>query len=367
MKTFGDILERNNGFGPGFDFARVFLAISVLLWHVLLMSTGGYQPFISTPAWIYNYSILPMFFGLSGFLVAGSAQRNTLKIFAINRGIRIFPALIVEIALSALILGPIFTNLPLGEYFTNKQFYIYFLNMIALINFKLPGVFLSNPYPGTVNGSLWTVPFEFLCYFAMAFVIVRQFINQPKKLLAFSIFVMVAAIVLQACVDFLPHAALLDKVMKAYIHDGKGSALLPCFLLGALAYTLRYKIPMDWRIFLGCLLVVLIAGIMFGPGSWKNTVLVIVFAPVLIYIVCFVGLLDIPKLPYFSRGDYSYGIYLYGFPIQQALAASSDLFHNPWIMLAGSLAATTAFATFSWHCIESPILRKRKAITAWLS
>ncbi|APO72528.1 acyltransferase 3 family NodX-like protein (plasmid) [Rhizobium gallicum] len=367
MRSFGDVLDKNNGVGPGFDFARVFLALSVLLWHVLLMSRGNYEPLISTPAWIYNYSILPMFFGLSGFLVAGSAQRNSLTVFAVNRGIRIFPALIVEIALSALILGPIFTAYPLTEYFTHPTLYVYFLNMIALVNFKLPGVFLNNPGGQVVNGSLWTVPFEFLCYFVMAFIIVKKIINKPKALLITAFAVMFLATVAQALAHMLPQSFYVEKILNAYIHSGKGPALLPCFLLGAAAFSLRYKIPMDWRLFAGSLLVVLLAGIFFEPASWENTFLVVIFAPVLIYIVCYVGLLQIPRLPYFSKGDYSYGIYLYGFPIQQALVASSEYFKNSWLLLIASVITTVAFASFSWHCIEKPILGQRKKVTAWFT
>ena len=111
--------------------------------------------------------ILPSFFALSGFLVAGSLLRNDLVSFGALRVIRIFPALMAEVIISALIIGPIFTALPLQAYFTDSRFYVYLLNMVGIVHFKLPGVFLDTPAPEVVNAQLWTVPIELQCYVSL--------------------------------------------------------------------------------------------------------------------------------------------------------------------------------------------------------
>jgi peptidoglycan/LPS O-acetylase OafA/YrhL len=85
--SFGTVLDANKGFGPGFDFMRVFLAVSVLGWHSVQVSQGTLAAAQNTPFWFVDYSILPMFFGLSGFLVAGSGQRLSTKNFLVNRGL----------------------------------------------------------------------------------------------------------------------------------------------------------------------------------------------------------------------------------------------------------------------------------------
>jgi len=91
MKSIGAVLDDSRGLGKGFDFLRLALALGVASYHIIQISTGTKE--FHGPADVLVYGILIMFFGLSGFLIAGSAQRLTLKNFLINRGLRIFPAL----------------------------------------------------------------------------------------------------------------------------------------------------------------------------------------------------------------------------------------------------------------------------------
>ena len=178
MRSIGNVLKESRGIGPGFDFLRVALAFSVLFYH----EPGS---FTATPhindgpiESMIGRCILPMFFGLSGFLITGSALRLKLPDFLINRGMRIFPALCVEIMLSALIIGPIFTKLSLFQYFTSRSTYHYFTNIVGLINYALPGVFYQNP-TSTINISLWTIPFELGCYGLMSIFIIFKILRFP--------------------------------------------------------------------------------------------------------------------------------------------------------------------------------------------
>jgi peptidoglycan/LPS O-acetylase OafA/YrhL len=86
------------------------------------------------------------------------------------RAIRIFPALFVEVILSALILGPLVTTLPPQLYFSDPLFFNYLLNAIGDVHFLLPGVFADNPWPRVVNGQLWTIPYELYCYCAISII-----------------------------------------------------------------------------------------------------------------------------------------------------------------------------------------------------
>ncbi len=108
----------------GFDYLRIGLALAVLVWHGLIISTGSaaeYQALWSGPLRFLLAAILPMFFALSGFLVAGSLARTRLHQFVTLRALRLVPALAFEVMLSALILGPLFTTLPLRDYLTNPN------------------------------------------------------------------------------------------------------------------------------------------------------------------------------------------------------------------------------------------------------
>ncbi|WGS22326.1 acyltransferase family protein [Bradyrhizobium sp. ISRA463] len=147
--SIGSMLDQQKGFGPGFDFLRIALAISVVAAHTPYVATGGSAPEQMWIVWFPQYAILVMFFALSGFLIAASGLRLSLKEFLVNRGMRIVPALAVEIVLSALILGPIFAALPLSDYFASAGTYKYFTNVVGLVNYVLPGVFAGNPAPGS--------------------------------------------------------------------------------------------------------------------------------------------------------------------------------------------------------------------------
>ena len=113
--------------------------------------------------WFVSYAGIVMFFVLGGFLIAGSAVRLSLKEYFLNRFLRIMPALGVEVLLSMLIIGPIFTVLPLTTYFSDYHTWAYLTNIIGVVNYFLPGVFVNNPAP-EVNNALWTIPFEYFGY-----------------------------------------------------------------------------------------------------------------------------------------------------------------------------------------------------------
>ncbi len=104
------------------------MASCVILWHTIALSYGrGTELSLWPPIVVVVRLVLPMFFCLSGFLVAGSlARTKTLISFIGFRVLRIVPALCVEVTLSALVLGTIFTTLPAREYFSSIEFFKYF-------------------------------------------------------------------------------------------------------------------------------------------------------------------------------------------------------------------------------------------------
>ena len=205
MKSFGNVLDDSNGLGRGFDFMRIALSLAVVTRHVISLArpvVAGANPGADTGFgfgldWIVSYSILIMFFGLSGFLISGSAMRLTLKNFLINRGLRIFPALAVEVILSAMVLGPIFTSLPLAEYFTDHKLFLYFTNLLGFVYYFLPGVFNGE----WVNGSIWTVPYEMGCYAIISVLIYYQLLRRRWLIVGISVAIGIVEIAL-ALLDF---------------------------------------------------------------------------------------------------------------------------------------------------------------------
>lgn len=358
MLSLGEKLDASKGIGPGFDFLRIFLAVSVLGAHSILISEGEKYQLDFPPMHLIHWTILPLFFALSGFLITGSALRLRLQDFLLNRAMRIVPALAVDICISALIVGPIFTRLPLNEYFRQYDFYAYFANITGIIHYVLPGVFEHNPFPNTVNGSLWTVPFEIGCYALMSLFILAGLLKRPALFTAtccgIAGFVLITYAPWFHALDLLPPRL---HTLLAHFFQERGNLLYCYFACGCLFYVFRYRIPFSVYGFVGCLaLYACGASQLFGAGLAVKVILM----PLIVYCMIFVGLCQIPKLPLYHRGDYSYGIYLYGYPLQQALVAVFPSVTSPLLHFAISIPLVTLVAMFSWHCVEKPILRLRR-------
>ena len=101
---------------------------------------------------------------------------------------RVYPGLLVVLLLTVLVLGPAFTTLSLGAYFSDRGTLLYLPRNLTLkwLQYDLPGVFLNNPYPAAVNGSLWTLFYEaFVCYGMVAVVGVLGLMRRSWSFAAF--------------------------------------------------------------------------------------------------------------------------------------------------------------------------------------
>ena len=353
MRTIATIEDRlvfTKGRPSGFDYVRIALALSILLWHSVIVCFGS-------KADLYFYSgwtrppiaiLLPMFFALSGFLVAGSLERTKfLPTFLGLRILRIVPALACEVTLSALILGPVFTSLPLHDYFSSPIFASYFLNILGEPHFALPGVFAANPSPFRVNAQIWTIPFELTCYLALSGLAISGIFGRRRLLL-----------VAMACVQILLVSIAVTKY-RAAVGAVAGLTMVASFLAGALLFRFRDRTP--WHPALGLLSLAVSLLLFLVPNGERFCALPVA------YFTVWVGLYN----PYRSRllfsGDYSYGIYLYGAPLQQALAATSAVFQIWYLNMAAAIPCTLLIATLSWWCVEKPALRLRKYLTLFES
>jgi peptidoglycan/LPS O-acetylase OafA/YrhL len=365
MHTIGSRLDEHHGVGLGFDFLRVLLAMLVLLNHSFLLADGGYELLDAYHVNAIFDSVVPMFFALSGFLIAGSAQRLRLKDFLLNRALRIVPALAVEIVLSAVILGAFLTTYSLYAYYTDPRFATYFLNIVGYMHYELPGVFVNNPHPVQVNGSLWTVPWEIACYILMSAIIYFGLIRSDNRLtwfaVAFFVFYLCVGYFIEAHFGITGHmkdwtyaARSVTERILLKICGNHGLNLLLYFLCGSLFYNLRRYIPYSIYLVIGSAAVIAFANEI--DGSVKH----VIQAAAVSYIAAFVGVSNIPRLPIFKHGDYSYGIYLYGYVIQQTIVQLVGGRMSIVLHFLMAAVLSTAVAMFSWHTIERPILSLRK-------
>lgn len=353
--TIGARLAARNGFGPGFDWIRIVLALSVAATHINSIVPREAGHFTLPP--VYHFGILYAFFGLSGFLVTASAERLGLANFMLNRGLRIFPALMVDIALSAMILGAIFTTLPLWAYYAHPMTHRYLLNMVGAVQLTLPGVFETSTV-SAVNYSLWTVPFELACYALIGGLIVTRGLGRRRWAPVLAASWIAAGFVVAGLAG---HLGPVEPVLR-HLFVLKGSRLLVAFLLGIAAYQWRDSIPTDRRLLALALLAC--AGLNAALPSDEDDafypLLSLLLGVPVLYVTVWLGTADLPTPALLRRGDYSYGIYLYHWPIMQALVLTLPPLGHAGAYFLAIMPVVAGFAMLSWHAIERPVLRQRR-------
>jgi peptidoglycan/LPS O-acetylase OafA/YrhL len=282
-----------------------------------------------------------VFFAISGFLVAASFERNGWRDFLVARALRIYPALIVCIALTVFILGPALTTD--AQYWRDATTWRYLWANASLwrAEFWLPGVFDALPRTA-VNGSLWTLPIEGRLYLALllagAFGMLRPWRYAATWALA----------IVGACAFALQRGPLPEHL--SYL-----IWVTSFFITGTLVWVLRERIRLWWPILVTLLIV---AALTRGTPAFHAAYFALVA-----YATFYLGFA--PRLPTIEKNDLSYGVYLYGWPMQQLalLAGASTLALN----IAAATAMTLIFAALSWFAVERPALRLKRRWSRSLS
>lgn len=330
-----------------FNLIRFLAAYAVLLSHSFVMVTGSSanEPLMATLHYPLGGIAVDIFFVTSGFLITGSLlRRNSLAAYIKARALRIYPALCVVILLTVCVLGPLFTSEKLSDYFSDPDTWRYFYRNCTVIPFAgyqiLPGLFETNPYPSIVNGSLWTLPAELTSYIAVAllwFACSNTF-KTPKKSMA--ILAVLLSLALLTCL-YLSKLGLLPpkNAFRLYFY----------FFAGASLFLLAEHVVLDHvkAAFVGLLLI----ASCFLPNLFQ-----FFYAPLMVYLTLYCAYVPGGALRKFNLvGDYSYGIYIYAFPVQQSLVFLMPDIGIPEMIVSAS-AITLACAALSWHLIEKRAL-----------
>ena len=340
-ETLDQVIRGRASHTTGFDYLRVGLALAVLFVHVVYVtSVSNWQLLWTHWCGPFERSLLPMFFSLSGFLVAGSLLRNNVPKFIALRMIRIIPALAVEIFLSAFVIGLAFTKLSWLNYLSSGEFYTYFLNILGIVHYTLPGVFEGR----YLNEQLWTMPFEFECYLSLAALTLIGIVRRRD------IFVLVLASVAVAYT--------IVAVSNDLGREGPcvpGHVFILSFLFGVAIYFYKAQIPHSRLIFAMSLVVGYVC--LYIPD------LVYVSAIPISYLTIYIGLLRPPRIKF---GDLSYGIYLFHYPIARCAHELSGRSLPAEVLLPLTIAATTMFAALSWKFVEKPALDRKADVLAFV-
>ena len=335
----------DDGRANNLNLIRLVLASTVIFSHsYVLLNQFANEPFHH----ILHFGDLGgtavfSFFFISGFLISRSAiHHKDPATFIGARILRIFPGLIAAVLLCTFVIGPIFTHISLREYLHSKATYSY-ISEIALHHGnsnRLPGLFKSNFVAHEVNGPLWTLSSEWTMYMValIGCLIFRWRTIQRYTLKAWIVLIVAGLFTVQMFPLPLQYAA----------------PWIAFFILGAACYLGRTRIKLSPLLALSVLLVDLLL-IRLLPHAGKP-----LFPFALSYFLLVAGFHPGLHARWFLRfGDFSYGLYIYAWPVQQVLA---QWVTAPLSLFFYSYMLTLPLATVSWYLIEAPSLSRRKSL-----
>jgi len=341
-----NILQRENN---NFDIIRLFAAIMVILGHSFhLFPTNGFKDPVQIVTKYYSGTLaVAIFFFISGILITQSYFQTKSAIrFTVMRLSRIYPGALFCLFFVSLILGPLVTTLSLSAYLTSAGPYCYMRDNWSFTNlfwfwspgcFTLPGVFEKNIYAGAINGSLWTLFPELVCYSYVLVIGMLGGLNTNFRIITIILLILTIHAISPQLVPYFSEGS-----------DSNNIKVALSFLAGVLAFALRDWLTLRWIY----LVPLIFETVMFRGSNYQEL-------PLYFTIFYFILLINSTKwlrgikLP--GGGDYSFGVYIYAWPIQQTAAHFwPNLTSYPSNLICIPLALLAGYA--SWHLIEHPAL-----------
>lgn len=338
--------SRNNNL----DFLRFWLAAVVIVSHSYSFTgVPDLLQRISRDTLHLGDAAVDFFFLISGFLITRSwlTSRGTGD-YLKKRVLRIYPAFLVAGLFCALVVGPIGSGNV--AHYLRAIHWPHFCFDLATLKFVLWRYDVSFPVfsasTNNINGSLWTIRIEFECYLLVIVFGLLQIYRKPQFLVGIMLALFAGFALLQTPPDWLAHRAGIADI-SAHLH------LFVAFVAGMCGYLYRDKIPYAPALFWGCCAL----GLIFAWMGWLRLFLFALGG----YPLFFVAFNPKLKLQNWGKnGDFSYGIYLYGWPLQLLVMY---WFHNrlPSLLLAVvTLICAVSVAFLSWHVVEKPFLKLKK-------
>jgi peptidoglycan/LPS O-acetylase OafA/YrhL len=256
------------------------------------------------------------FFVMSGFLLVENLKKEPIRYsslvgFLCKRILRILPELIGVLLFTVFLIGPMTTSLGIVDYFINKETWMYLINPITIFfNSHLPGVFETNPYPNVVNGSLWILPYFIIMYLIFWVFVVLGFLNKPPIILFLHV---LAFLVLIFSSRILP--SIHELINLPFITD-KLSFQYYLYFSGGIIISIYKKFIKSQIIIANIILLVLII-----TAFFQKTLIYYIYIAIIPYSLFYLSICSIKIMRLCSDiEDYSYGLYIYAWPIQQTIA-----------------------------------------------
>jgi len=346
-QTLGQALSGSaNLFTP----LRMLMALGVLLGHSYVVVSGqGVPEPLSLFGWTISYVAVNGFFILSGLLITRSLDRNPdfIRFFA-ARALRLYPALVAMALLAAFIFGPIVSAMPIGVFFADPLIWRYVLEVLTFGDTAggPPQIFMGNPNEGEWSASLWTLRYEAIAYAGTA--VLAALGLSKKRTAMLGLFVTSVAFYVFVRSDLL---ALPEPLMHL-------SRFAVPYLLGAVLYVYRDTIRLSW----GVGAIICVVALCFGPTASFEIMLNFVLAAGILLI----GFAKIPGYKALSNmPDFSYGVYIWQWPVMQALWYF-DLARDPYSIMLMAIPASIVVGALSWYMLEKPALVLKDPVAGWL-
>jgi len=363
-KTFEGLTEQ--GHDNNFDILRVFWAVLVLFSHCFALPAGGNSreplALLTKGQTTFGSLAVDAFFVISGFLITQSWLRSKgVGDYLRKRVLRIYPGFVVAALFCAVIVGPLASD-SVAVYihgFNLKLILRFVWGVLTLSQLSLPPVFLHLPSPGEINGSLWTIRYEFWCYLFLALLGASRLLKQRGAVAGLFLVVMLLH---TAQEWFYPGIGQGNDVFKTGLlhgtelpligHPDRWPRLLAFYLAGTVCYLYRERIPRSPRIAVLCVLLLALC----VPWGF-NAMLPLCGTYLLLYAASSPHHLGKALT---QRADLSYGIYLYAYPVQQLLIQFLGKQINPFALFLIATPTVAAIAWLSWKLVEQPALRRKK-------
>lgn len=331
-----------------FDFLRLVFSSAVIFSHSFPL-TGKEEIFTvltNNQLGLGGLSV-NVFFALSGYLIFISLKHSkTIKNYLWKRLLRLYPALIVLIAITMLILPFFYTG---DNIFSESSYRSYSYNVLSLyhVQYEVAHVFENNPYPKAINGSLWSLSYEFTMYILLLLLF-------PFRKNRISFILLIIGFIFSYLLHIFRPDFLSKLLSIIYLDSKELYRLSTYFLAGSLLSYVDIK-KINTLILRVALFFILILSLYF---NFFNLVAPLVL-PLLILLI---GTL---KTKYISSigekfGDISYGVYIYGFLVQQCLMNYFGF--NVYELTFYSLIITFTLAYLSWHFVEKPMQKFKNFI-----
>jgi peptidoglycan/LPS O-acetylase OafA/YrhL len=353
------VISRENNF----DFIRFVSACLVIVSHAYPISGRGTNDFIQEFSW----GLFPtahvgvcVFFTISGYLITQSAEHSSSwYVFLWKRLLRLYPALLALIVFTIFMVGAIYTTEPIANYFTNNQTWHYWLVIKLFPPYpnQLPNVFQHLPLP-YINHSLWTLAYEFSMYIGVLLLHQMGILKHKKVLFACFLFTWLLAYWL---IPYIDHSGAIFPIL--HLNYAHFADLGIYFFAGIIIYLFR-EIPVfnKWGMALSLMAWFGLYLIPFTQVLVSPHIMVWFRYLALPYVVFYLAFHNIRLNNFGKHGDFSYGIYIYGFPVQQMIASSLGISTPITIQILLSFAILLPLSYVSWHFIEKKALKFKNTL-----